>query len=93
MVAALSTWALTRPAPAKLQPMRFAIVPPAAQAMSGLFRDLAVSPGGTHLVYATGAADESRLMVRGIDQLDAVPLGGITGAQSVFLTRRTLDGA
>ena len=31
VVAALSTWALTRPAPAKLQPMRFAIVPPAAQ--------------------------------------------------------------
>jgi hypothetical protein len=66
--------------------MRFAIVPPAAQPIGGLFRDLAVSPGGTHLVYASGAAGESRLMVRAIDQLDAVPLGGITGASSPFFS-------
>jgi len=86
VIAALSTWVLTRPAPAKLQSMRFAIVPPAAQPLSGLFRDLAVSPDGTHLVYASGAAGESRLMVRAIDQLDVVPLGGITGASGPFFS-------
>ena len=88
VLTALSTRALMRPAPAKLQPMRFAIVPPPAQplAIGQGHRDLAVSPDGTHLVYVGGTAGESRLMVRAIDQLDAVPLGGITGASSPFFS-------
>ena len=73
--------------------MRFAIVPPAAQALTvqGFDRDLALSPDGTHLVYVAGS--DAHLMVRAIDQLDAVPLRGITGArQSVPLARRPLGG-
>ena len=85
-VAALATWALTRPAPATRQPMRFALVPPAAQALAinGTDRDLVLSPDGTHLVYVAGS--DSHLMVRAIDQLDAVPLRGITGARHPFLS-------
>jgi eukaryotic-like serine/threonine-protein kinase len=86
VVTALSTWALMRPAPAKLQPVRFAIVLSAAQPMRGFNRDLAVSPDGTHLVYASGAPGDGRLMVRAIDQLDFVPLGGITGASGPFFS-------
>jgi serine/threonine-protein kinase len=88
VVAALTAWALMRPRPAKLQPFRFAIVPPAAQpfTLSGPFRDLAVSPQGTHLVYASVASGESRLMVRAIDRLDAVPLGGIADATGPFFS-------
>ena len=85
-VAAIATWALTRPAPAKLQPVRFALVPPAAQALAvhGFDRDLVLSADGTHLVYVAGS--DAQLMVRAIDQLDAVPLRGITGARSPFLS-------
>jgi Tol biopolymer transport system component len=87
-VAALSTWALTRTAPAKLQPVRFAIVLPAAQPLTsdGGARDLAMSPDGTSLVYTSSVSGESRLMVRTIDQLDAVPLGGITGVNGPFFS-------
>jgi serine/threonine-protein kinase len=83
-VAALATWALMRTVTAKLQPMRFAIVPPDAQplAINLADRDLAISPDGTHLVYV----GRTQLMVRAIDQLDAVPLRGITGARSPFFS-------
>ena len=82
---ALTTWALMRTPLAMRQPIRFAIVPPAAQplAISGSHRDLALSPDGTHLVYVSGGG---QLMVRAIEQLDAVPLGGITGASSPFFS-------
>jgi serine/threonine-protein kinase len=82
---ALATWALTRPVPGKLPPMRFAIVPPAAQALgiNGTDRDIAVSPDGTRLVYVSGGG---QLMVRAFDQLDAVPLRGLTDARSPFFS-------
>ncbi len=85
-VAAIATWALTRTAPAKLQPVRFALVPPVAQQLRvhGSDRDLVLSADGTHLVYAAGI--EGQLMVRAIDQLDAVPLRGITGVRHPFLS-------
>ena len=82
--AVLATWALTPPAPGKLQPMRFAIVPTAAhplQIQAGA--NLALSPDGTHLVYVSR---DGQLMVRAIEQLDAVPLGGITDARSPFFS-------
>ena len=66
--------------------MRFTIVPPAAQqlAIFGGARDFALSSDGTRLVYVSGA--QAQLMVRAIDQLDAVPLGSITGARSPFIS-------
>jgi hypothetical protein len=77
-----------RTAPAKLQPVRFAIVPPAEQPLSigGTERDLAISPDGTHVVYVGNGADGTQLMVRAIDQLDAMPLRGITGARTAFIS-------
>jgi eukaryotic-like serine/threonine-protein kinase len=85
-IAAFATWALTPPALVRLQPMRFTIVPPAAQrlAISSTVRDLALSSDGTRLVYAGGVSQQ--LMVRAIDQLDAVPLGSITGARAPFIS-------
>src|SRR5262245_36125334 len=82
-VAALATWTLTRPAPGKPQPMRFAIVPPTGQPLNVGDRDLALSPDGTHLVYVVRGG---LLMVRAIDQLDAVELRGISGARSPFFS-------
>jgi serine/threonine-protein kinase len=84
-IATAATWALMRPAPAKRQPMRFAIVPTAAQpvAIAGFDRDFALSPDGTHLVYVSLGG---QIMVRAIDQIEAVQLGGITGARSPFFS-------
>jgi len=85
VLASAATWALKRPAPAKPQPMRFAIVPPPAQplAIAGFDRDLAISPDGTHLVYVSLGG---QLMVRVIDQLEAVLIGGVTDARSPFFS-------
>ncbi len=85
-VAAIATWVLMRPSPAKVQPVRFALVPPVAQALAvqGFDRDLVLSADGTHLVYVAGT--DEQLMVRAIDRLDAVPLRGITGVRSPFLS-------
>jgi serine/threonine-protein kinase len=81
-VAAAAFWAIAKLTPApKLQPMRFAIVPSAAQPLivSGFDRNLDVSPDGTHVVYVT---TQGQLMVRAIDQLEAEPLRGIEGART-----------
>ena len=85
-IAAFATWTLTRPELVRPQPMRFTIVPPAAQplAIFGGSRDFALSSDGTRLVYVGGVS--AQLMVRAIDQLDAVPLGSITGARTPFIS-------
>ena len=69
-------------APAQLQPRRIALVSPEPLPMTGTERDVAISPDGTHVVYVSGG----QLMVRAIDQLDAVPLDGTTGAHSPFVS-------
>jgi Tol biopolymer transport system component len=90
LIAALATWAVTRPAPqALVPPSRFAIVPPPAQslAISFFFRDLALSPDGRYLVYrAGGTTMGGPLMVRAMDALDAQPLAGITTARNPFFS-------
>ncbi len=84
-VATLATWALMRPTPVPLQPMRFAVAPTGAQALaiSGVERDFVLSADGRHLVYVAGGG---QLMVRAIEALDPVPLRGITGALNPFLS-------
>lgn len=56
----------------------------AAQRGSAFFRDLAITPDGTRLVYvgANGAA----LFVRALDQLDPTPLTGFNAAFAPFVS-------
>ena len=84
VASALITWVLTRAAPQELQPVRFTIVPPAAQQFATLptTRDLAISPDGTRIVYMGLGG----LMVRAIDQLDAVPLRDIANVRNPFFS-------
>jgi hypothetical protein len=49
----------------------------------GVDRSLAMSPDGTRLVYA---AVDGRLVIRGIDQLEAVALSGVTNARQPFFS-------
>ena len=84
-VAAAVAWAVTRPAQTPPGPVsRFAItLPPTLPlAFSINDRDVALSADGTRLAYAAG--DQAQLMVRALDQLDAVPLAGIANARAPF---------
>ena len=76
-----------RSAPTPPAPLsRFAITLPAAQplAFSINDRDVALSADGTRLAYTAG--DQAQLMVRALDQLEAVPLAGIANARAPFLS-------
>ena len=92
VIAALVAWILMRPAPTvPVLPVRFAIVPPPGLPLnvSGLDRDLALSPDGRRLVYRAGGSNTagSPLMVRAIDQLDAQPVADvINGIGAVLFT-------
>src|SRR5206468_6347645 len=61
-------------------------VPTAAERFNvqGFFRNLAISDDGTHIVYVAGS--DSQLMVRAIDQLEAVPMRGIASAGFPFFS-------
>src|SRR5262249_46559961 len=56
------------------QPVRFAIIPAASQAMAlpGGYHNLAISPDGRHLAYRAGTAfGPTQLAVRDLDQLES----------------------
>jgi serine/threonine protein kinase/WD40 repeat protein len=90
VIAATATWAVTRPLPQPPpQLMRFTVAPAGTLPLliSSPWRDLAVSPDGTHLVYGTGTPPaDVGLWVRAIDQLDAVQLRGLTAPLSPFIS-------
>jgi serine/threonine-protein kinase len=90
LAAAVAAWWIRSTPPPKLQPMRFAIVPPATLPLAPTIseRQLVVSPDGTRLVYVAGRtlSGGGQLMVRTIDQIEAVPLRGITNAHSPFMS-------
>jgi Tol biopolymer transport system component len=67
--------------------VRFTIAPPSAEPLNiqGFFRQIAVSPDGTRIAYIVGSGD-SRLMIRGIDQINAISLRGTTGAGFPFFS-------
>ena len=90
-IAALVAWILIRPAPAApVVPARFAIAsaPGLPLNVSGLDRDLALSPDGRRLVYRAGGSNTagSPLLVRAIDQLDARPLADVSNAYGPFFS-------
>jgi serine/threonine protein kinase len=79
-------WFLTRPTAPAARVTRFLITPPSATALtvSEFFRDLALTPDGTRLVYV--GADGAALFVRALDQLDATPLTGFAAALGPFVS-------
>ena len=85
LLAALGTWAAMRnepPAPAL--PARFTITFPPTEPMEMSFRgrDIALSPDGRYLAYQT----RNRVMLRALDQLDAVPVSGVTAGRTPFFS-------
>jgi len=70
------------------QPMRFAIVPSAAEpfAPQGTDRDIAVSPDGRRIVYRATVGGATKLVVRDVNQLDGKVLDGTDLARSPFVS-------
>jgi serine/threonine-protein kinase len=88
-VAGAVVWTIVRPLPVPHpQQMRFAIVPPANQPLTtfGPDRDVAISADGTRIAYVAAVGGQRQLMVRAIDQIEAVPLRGITTARVPFFS-------
>jgi serine/threonine-protein kinase len=92
VITAAVAWVLLRPTSEAPEPpaSRFSIVPTSASPLnvSGLDRNLALSPDGRYLVYRAGGSllGGSPLIVRPIDQLDARPLPGISNAFGPFFS-------
>ena len=91
IITALVAWILVRPVPAApVLPARFAIPPAPGLPLnvSGLARDLALSPDGRQLVYRAGGSNTagSPLMVRAIDRLDAQPVADVSNAYAPFFS-------
>jgi len=91
VIAVMVAGILMRPAPADPeQPTRFAITatPGLPLNVSGLARDLALSPDGRHLVYRAGGSNTagSPLIVRAIDQLDVQAVADVGNAYAPFFS-------
>lgn len=85
LIAALGMWFVMRNGPQQpTPPVRFMITFPPTELpeLTWRGRDIALSPDGRYLVYQS----RSRLMVRALEQLDAVPLSGVTAGRTPFFS-------
>jgi serine/threonine-protein kinase len=82
LVGGFAGWHLKPDPPRPVQ--RFEIVLPDRGAFQGTARPVvALSPGGTHLVYVTTS---DRIHLRALDQVDAVPIRGTEGGRGPFFS-------
>jgi serine/threonine-protein kinase len=90
LITALVIWALSYFSPAKpARPVRFDIIPPAAQAFlptAGDEGQIRISPNGDYVVYRMGIVRQGPLVVRMLDQLDGRPLPGTEGSRYPFIS-------
>jgi len=94
LAAGVAWWVVRSTPPAKVQPMRFVIATPATLplAPTNSDRQLVITPDGSHVVYVAGRETSgfgtagAQLMIRSIDQIEAVPLRGITSARFPFFS-------
>ena len=82
VIGGLAVWAVTRSAPAAPDAVtRFPIGLP-SDFVGGLHSLIALSPDGTHLVYASN----DQLYLRDMDQMEAIPIRGTEGAVEPFFS-------
>ena len=92
VMASVATWVTLRPAPPSPAAItRFAVTTQAdgALVVSGLFPDVAISRDGTRVVYRGGGeagVGTRQLLVRQLDQLEAVAVRGTEGGGSPFFS-------
>jgi len=86
-IGAVATWALMRRPTESHRPVRFSVISSQPFVSNAFFNNLAISPDGTRFVYIAGApGGEQQMMMRPLDQLEAVAMKGITSAGSPFFS-------
>ena len=88
-VTGLAVWSLTRPVPPVPQPLaQFVLLTPPGGALRslGVESEVAISPDGIRVVYASGmgAPANRRLYLRQLGELDATPIRGTEGGYAPF---------
>jgi serine/threonine-protein kinase len=81
------TWVMTRTAPSPPLQTRFSVEAVRPLTRNAFYRNIAISPDGTRLIYAgVGAGQRQQLFVRRLDQLDTQELRGIPEGNSPFFS-------
>ena len=81
-------WSLPRSNPSTPRPIIHAVIllpPPQSIRVVGV-SVIAISPAGTHVLYATPGSGDERLHVRALDQPTATPIPGTEGATTPFFS-------
>ena len=85
IIVGLAVWTLKPAAPGRVT--RFAISLPPGRRLDTIGAAIAISPDGTHLIYAAGSSNLNRqLYVRAMDDLDDRPIPGTEGAGDPFFS-------
>jgi serine/threonine-protein kinase len=85
IIVGLTVWMLKPAAPGRVT--RFAISLPPGRRLDIIGAAIAISPDGTHLIYAAGSSNLNRqLYVRAMDGLDDRPIPGTEGAGDPFFS-------
>ncbi len=80
-----TVWGWLRPIPKPVS--RYSVALPEEEALfTGFGSRIAVSPDGSRLVYLGQGEQNSRMLVRDLDQLHATPLPGTDDAESLFFS-------
>ena len=86
-VAGAGVWLLTRPAPPSVVRTTITTSGSTALTLSGLDRDVAITPDGSRVVYR----GNNQLLVRALDQLEPTVLSGL-GAPQAYSSHLTDSG-
>ncbi len=86
LAVALLAWAPWRPAPVPTSRRLLASIGADASLTRGTGASAILSPDGTTLAFVARQQGQTRLFVRKLDQLEAVPLAGTEGAESPFFS-------
>ena len=78
-------WTLTRPAPADT-PVRFALDMPKSEEITIDMRAAMLSPDGSQVVFTVGGQNQSRLMLRPLDRMEATPVAGTADGFNPFFS-------
>jgi hypothetical protein len=84
VVAGGLTWRFLRDDGPTLHPVRFPMIGPSLFSTNASFRQIAVSPDGTHIAWISASDGGAQLMVRAVGELEARPLRGAGGAGFPF---------
>ena len=76
-VTGIGVWTATRPAPHPVARTMLAVLPGEPLRLSVSTTDVAISPAGTHVVYAGARDEQPQLYVRALDELEPTALTGL----------------